>query len=186
MGWDDDGWGDADFGEVNSKKHLGKNQSKDTKKDQQAAKNEKNKKDYFGNDGLDALEKDFAMDKNEDKFNKVLSTSKEHGGLMASLGIKNKDIANEDASLENEAEEAPHNKSDLFDTSKDRVAKKAGAKEQNKNKGKDSDEDFDLGFSSSKKQAAEREKDKKQGSDKKKSKNEGELTEAEQRKEIEE
>jgi hypothetical protein len=78
-----------------------------------------------------------------------MSTSKETGGLLASIGIKNKDIANEDASLEGEAEEAPHNKSDLFDTSKDRVAKKAADKK--KNVGKDSDEDFDLGFNSNKK-----------------------------------
>jgi spore coat protein CotF len=91
------------------------------------------------------------VNKNEDKFNKVLSTSKENGGLLASIGLKNKDIANEDSDLDGDSEEAPHNKSDLFDTSKDRIAKKAGAKA--KDKGKDSDEEFDLGFSSIKKQA---------------------------------
>lgn len=81
-----------------------------------------------------------------------MTSSKEGGGLLASIGLKNKDIANDDASLDEDNEEAPHNKSDLFDTSKDRVAKKKA--QAKNNKGKDSDEDFDLGFSSSKKQPA--------------------------------
>ena len=96
----------------------------------------------------------------------MLSTSKEAGGLLASIGIKNKDI-HEDASLEGDTD-APHNKSDLFDTSKDRVGKKAA-------KNKDSDgEDFDLGFNSGKKPTSDGKKD------------QGELTEEEQRKEVEE
>jgi spore coat protein CotF len=119
------------------------------------------------------------VNKNEDKFNKVLSTSKENGGLLASIGLKNKDIANEDSDLDGDSEEAPHNKSDLFDTSKDRIAKKAGAKA--KDKGKDSDEEFDLGFSSIKKQA-----DKEPAADAKKKKDDEEPTVEEQRKEIEE
>lgn len=105
-----------------------------------------------------------------------MSTSKENGGLLASIGLK-KDTANEDASLEGDSEEAPHNKSDLFDTSKDRVAKKGA------NKAKDSDEDFDLGFNSNKKPANEKKAsdvkpEAKKETDKKKS-------EAEQKKEIE-
>lgn len=81
-----------------------------------------------------------------------MANSKENGGLLASIGLKNKDFANEEASLDGDSEEAPHNKSDLFDTSKDRIAKKAGAKAAgDKGKSKESDEEFDLGFSSSKK-----------------------------------
>jgi hypothetical protein len=87
-----------------------------------------------------------------------LSTSKENGGLLASIGLKNKDYNYEEASLDGDSEEAPHNKSDLFDTSKDRVAKKGGAKAKG-TKGKDSDEDFDLGFNSGKKQPAQGKKD---------------------------
>lgn len=79
-----------------------------------------------------------------------MSTSKENGGLLASIGLKNKDFAYEEASLDGDSEEAPHNKSDLFDTSKDRIAKNSKAKNKGA-KGKDSDEDFDLGFNSGKK-----------------------------------
>jgi hypothetical protein len=126
-GWNDDAWGDADFGEIDAKK-------KPDPKKEPAKADKKGKEDL------------------EDKFNKVMATSKEGGGLLASIGLKNKDIANEDASLEGDSEEAPHNKSDLFDTSKDRVAKggKAGVK------AKDSDEDFDLGFNSNKKPASDK------------------------------
>lgn len=166
LDWNDDGWGDADFGEVDNKKAA----SKDAPKADTKPKNEKNRAGYYGQD----LQDDF--DKPEDKFNKVLSTSKENGGLLASIGLKNKDIANEDGSLDGDSEEAPHNKSDLFDTSKDRIAKKAGAKA----KGKESDEDFDLGFSSIKKQA-----DKEPAQETKKAKDDDEPSAEEQRREIE-
>lgn len=168
--WNDDAWGETDFGEVDGVKGA--------KKDEPASKPAKNeKKDlYFGqDDDLDDFEQDF-NDKDVDKFNKVLSTSKETGGLLASIGIKNKDIAAEDASA-GEAEEAPHNKSDLFDTSKDRIAKKAGAK------AKDSDEeDFDLGFNSGKKPTN---KEPAAASETKIGKD-GDLTEDDQKKEVEE
>lgn len=87
-----------------------------------------------------------------------MSKSKENGGLLASIGLKNKDFAYEEASMDGDSEGAPHNKSDLFDTSKDRIAKKEGAKTKGA-KGKDSDEDFDLGFNSGKKQPAQGKKD---------------------------
>ena len=104
------------------------------------------KKDlYFGSEDLGK----------EEKFNKVLSTSKENGGLLASIGLKNKDFNNEDVSLDGDSEEAPHNKSDLFDTSKDRIAKKG----MKATKNKDSDEDFDLGFNSGKKPTPTSKKD---------------------------
>jgi hypothetical protein len=105
-GWNDDAWGDADFGEIDAKK-------KPDPKKEPAKADKKGKEDL------------------EDKFNKVMATSKEGGGLLASIGLKNKDIANEDASLEGDSEEAPHNKSDLFDT-------------------------FDLGFNSNKKPASDK------------------------------
>lgn len=133
---------------------------------------------------LEDLDKDYAAKEktnaNEDKFNKVMSSSKENGGLLASIGLKNKDIANDDASLDEDNEEAPHNKSDLFDTSKDRVAKKKA--QAKNNKGKDSDEDFDLGFSSSKKKSVADSA----GDSKKKGAQEEDLTEEQQKKEIEE
>lgn len=156
LGWDEDAWGETDFGEVDTKKKP------DPKKEPAKAEPKKGKDDL------------------EDKFNKVISTNKETGGLLASIGLKNKDIANEDASLEGDSEEAPHNKSDLFDTSKDRVAKKGGKADQKK---KDSDEDFDLGFNSNKKPATEK---KEAAADPKKAKTEAEMTEAEQKREIEE
>ena len=53
----------------------------------------------------------------EDKFNQVLSSTKDGGGLLASIGLKKEDV--KDDSME-DSEEDPHKKSDLFDTSKDR------------------------------------------------------------------
>lgn len=77
-----------------------------------------------------------------------MSSSKEGGGLLASIGLKKDDMDN-DESIDNDSEEDPHKKSDLFDTSKDRIGAKAkgGA-----SKLEQSDEDeFDLGFDSGKK-----------------------------------
>lgn len=86
-------------------------------------------------------------DKNEDKFNQVLSTSKENGGLLASIGLKKGD-GNDESIIDDSQEEDPHKKSDLFDTSKDKIKAK-GDKMQ---KDMESDEDdFDLGFGSNKK-----------------------------------
>ena len=67
-------------------------------------------------DDLPALGSNFPA-KNEDKFNQVLSSTKEGGGLLASIGLKKEDV--KDESME-DSEEDPHKKSDLFDTSKDR------------------------------------------------------------------
>ena len=86
--------------------------------------------------------------KNEDKFNKVMSSSKEGGGLLASIGLK-KDDVNKDESIANDSEEDPHKKSDLFDTSKDKIGAKAkgGATKVDQS----DEDDFDLGFGSGKK-----------------------------------
>ena len=37
---------------------------------------------------LDMVENNDFDNKNEDKFNQILSTSKENGGLLASIGLK--------------------------------------------------------------------------------------------------
>ena len=95
---------------------------------------------------IDKLDMQDFDNKNEDKFNQVLSTSKENGGLLASIGLK-KGADNDESINDESQEEDPHKKSDLFDTSKDR-----GALRDDSKKGKESDEDeFDLGFGSSKK-----------------------------------
>ncbi len=80
----------------------------------------------------------------------MLSTSKENGGLLASIGLKKGEDADE--SFGDESQEDPHKKSDLFDTSKDR----GKAKQAKAGEGFGSDEDdFDLGFASSKKKGDE-------------------------------
>ena len=71
------------------------------------------------------------QNKNEDKFNQVLSSSKEGGGLLASIGLK-KDDVERDESMAEDSQEDPHRKSDLFDNSQGRIksqnpVKKAGA-----------------------------------------------------------
>jgi len=53
----------------------------------------------------------------------VLSSSKEGGGLLASMGLKKEDMkedSNGDLSQDDELGDL-HKKNDLFDTSKDRV-----------------------------------------------------------------
>ncbi len=78
-----------------------------------------------------------------------MSSSKEGGGLLASIGLK-KDDVNKDESLDESQEEDPHKKSNLFDNSKDKIG--AGKAGQKKTAGQQSDEeDFDLGFGSNKK-----------------------------------
>jgi hypothetical protein len=57
-----------------------------------------------------------------------MSSSKEGGGLLASIGLKRDDVDGDDSLGDDESqEEDPHKKSDLFDTSKDRGLR-AGAK----------------------------------------------------------
>ncbi len=90
--------------------------------------------------------------KNEDKFNQVLSSSKEGGGLLASIGLKKDDVNKDDSVVEDSQEEDPHKKSDLFDTSKDRIGGVNAANSALKGAGAQSDEEgLDLGFGLSKK-----------------------------------
>lgn len=84
--------------------------------------------------------------KNEDKFNMVMSSSKEGGGLLASIGLK-KDELNKDESLYESQEEDPHKKSNLFDNSKDRI----GGAQQKLDHQESDDEGLDLGFGSARK-----------------------------------
>jgi len=138
----DDDWGEPNAG-------FGKDDITNAEKGDKE-EDEKNRQDlFFGGDKQDL--DDFPTigdrngDKNEDKFNQVLSTSKENGGLLASIGLK-KGEGNDDSLIDDE-EEDPHKKSNLFDNSKDKVAKGDQIK-----KGQESDEDdFDLGFGSDKK-----------------------------------
>lgn len=92
---------------------------------------------------------------NEDKFNKVMSSSKEGGGLLASIGLK-KDELNKEESLYESQEEDPHKKSNFFDNSKDRIG-------DLKNKGdaaqQSDDSDIDIGFNSSRKEKDGKKKD---------------------------
>ena len=73
----------------------------------------------------------------------MLSSSKEGGGLLASIGLKKEDVKADESQEEDRSEEDPHKKSDLFDTSKDRIKAQAlkvgGAMESD-------EDDFDLGF----------------------------------------
>ena len=73
-----------------------------------------------------------------------MSSSKEGGGLLASVGLKKDDI--KDESLDESQEEDPHKKQDLFDNSKDRIGAGKGAKTKGKNGQQSDEEDFDLGF----------------------------------------
>lgn len=50
-----------------------------------------------------------------------MSSSKEGGGLLASIGLKKDDVNKDESMIEDSQEEDPHKKSDLFDTSKDRI-----------------------------------------------------------------
>lgn len=77
-----------------------------------------------------------------------MSSSKEGGGLLASIGLKKDDVNKDESINEEDQEEDPHKKSNLFDTSKDKI----GAGKNDKKDAQQSDEDdFDLGFGSSKK-----------------------------------
>ena len=129
--WDMDG---DDLGEVDQKKAQAKEEPKSGSVNVKDIADKKRRDIFFGAgtndlDDLEELEmiggKDFDNN-NEDKFNQVLSTSKENGGLLASIGLKKGDG---DESLGDESqEEDPHKKSDLFDTSKDRGNKDADDK----------------------------------------------------------
>ena len=85
--------------------------------------------------------------KNEDKFNQVMSSSKEGGGLLASIGLKKDDVKDESAN-EEDVEEDPHKKSNLFDNSKEKIGQ---GKAEKKGAVQSDEDDFDLGFGSGKK-----------------------------------
>lgn len=108
---------------------------------------------FFGGgktDDLDDLpEIGSTFQKNEDKFNQVMASSKEGGGLLASIGLKKDDVNKDESIADDSQEEDPHKKSDLFDTSKDRIGAKG--KDLGKKATKSDEGDFDLGFGSSKK-----------------------------------
>lgn len=107
---------------------------------------------FFGSGGkyddvpdLDDLPEIGSNFQNKDKFNQVMSSSKEGGGLLASIGLKKDDVKDGESE---DAEEDPHKKSNLFDTSKDKIGQgKAGKKEAVQS----DEDDFDLGFGSGKK-----------------------------------
>lgn len=153
---------DDDFGEV-KKDDAKKEEAKPSTNTKEIA--DKKRRDlFFGQEDandldldqidIDKLDMQNFDNKNEDKFNQVLSTSKENGGLLASIGLK-KGADNDDSiGDESQEEDDPHKKSDLFDNSKD----KGRAKDAKKvGEGVQSDEDdFDLGFASSKKAGDEK------------------------------
>ena len=156
---DDDNW-DMDDDDLDNMKKKDELSKKDDDLKKGAAKTneiaDKKRKDLLqigvdnGDDiDLDAIDidkLDFA-DKNEDKFNQVMSTSKENGGLLASIGLKKGE--NDDSIGDESQDQDPHKKSDLFDTSKDRGDKKDPKKG---GEGMQSDiDEFDLDFASSKK-----------------------------------
>ena len=138
--------GDEDWGELDDLKDSKKQPLALGLKDPTERTSEKKRQELFFANGadeeLDGLEdlpeigSSFPDNKNEDKFNMLVS-SKENGGMLASLGI-HKDAVH-DESLGEDSEGDPHKKSDLFDTSKDRGALGGGL-----DLGKQSDdEDFD-------------------------------------------
>lgn len=149
----DDDWGDLDDFDNDKKPNLNKpiTLGKDNKADNA---NSKRQNLFFGgqDDGTDLddipeLGGNFPG-MNEDKFNKVMSSSKEGGGLLASIGLK-KDELNKEESLYESQEEDPHKKSNFFDNSKDRIG-------DLKNKGdaaqQSDDSDIDIGFNNSPKE----------------------------------
>ena len=73
-----------------------------------------------------------------------MASSKEGGGLLASIGLKKEDIkVNEDDSIaDDESLGDLHKKSDLFDKSKDK--KEDGLKKRNAFDDDDEDDDFDI------------------------------------------
>ena len=151
---DNDDWGDLDFMDKDDAKAA---KGKEEKKD--AADKNRMQNLFFGggkdqdNDLDDIPDISNYPAKNEDKFNQVMSSSKEGGGLLASIGMNKNDLKEgaESALEEDSQEEDPHKKSDLFDTSKDRIGE-----QRNKQFAQQSDEDdLDLGFNSSKKEKNE-------------------------------
>ena len=112
-----------------NKKSLAANKAAKPSDDKKEA-DKKRQNMFFGQDADDVADLDDLPEigsnfpgKNEDKFNMVMSSSKEGGGLLASIGLK-KDELNKDESLYESQEEDPHKKSNLFDNSKDKIGDK--------------------------------------------------------------
>ena len=154
---EEDDWGmDDDWGDLDDLNDNNKGAKKDSSAANNVAGAPNNAKKASGKpttimddlDGLDDLPEigsNFPPhnNKNEDKFNQVMSSSKEGGGLLASIGLKKEDMKegadsigddldeedDDDDQVDEEEEDDgdsqlegdPHKKSDLFDTSKDRV-----------------------------------------------------------------
>lgn len=176
---DDDDWGDLednddrralDGGGNKSKKPslLGMHDGNDNinKNDSPVDKKKQKNNLFLGGIGgvkddddvgdLDDIDNFLGNNGNEDKFNQVLSKTKEGGGLLASIGL-NKDDVKDGQSLGDDSElndshnnQDLHKKSDLFDTSKDRKLHARGGLDLHGGISED-DEDFDLGFASNSK-----------------------------------
>lgn len=128
----DDDWGlEDDWGEPAPKKSEPKEKEKasaplnakseiEKKKEEEESK----RRNMFDNKELEDLPTlgEGKEEKIKDEFNQVLSTSKENGGFLASMGLK-KGEGNDESIIDDSQEEDPHKKSDLFDTSKDKIAK---------------------------------------------------------------
>ena len=123
------------------------------------------KKGIGGLGDLDDLEGDLddltsgLPQKSDDKFNQVLSSSKEAGGLLAQIGLKKEDMKDDDSLIEDDDDDDKdslgdlHKKSDLFDRSKDRggqATKKRHAFSDEDDDDDDSDDDLDFKDSSKK------------------------------------
>ena len=120
-----DDWGDLDDLEDKKKKKnevaLG-NPERSSAEEEKDTSEKKRQNLFFGAaDGDDLAELDDLPDlgsnfpeQNEDKFNKVLSSSKEGGGLLASIGLSKAQVRDE--SMDEDLEEGdPHKQSALFD-----------------------------------------------------------------------
>ena len=87
-------------------------------------------------------------DQDDDKFNKVMGSTKEDGGLLASIGLKKEDMkVNDDDSIADDDQDESlgdlHKNSDLFDPSKD---KEGGDLKKRTALDDDDDDDFEDDF----------------------------------------
>lgn len=94
---------DSDKKDLNALADLkGLNSAAGSGADKSAKESEEKKRQnlFFGDDDKDDFDLDIPeigsnfQNKNEDKFNQVLSSSKEGGGLLASIGLKKDDVNN--------------------------------------------------------------------------------------------
>ena len=87
---------DGDWGELDSNNGKRKEESKDEDKKRQLMFGGA-KDDFTDLDDLPDIGSNFPGGKNEDKFNQVMSSSKEGGGLLASIGLKKEDVKDNDS-----------------------------------------------------------------------------------------